>query len=98
MKVVTGVGTTGSAPVRRNDVSRMGFVGPAETGCVVAHEAVEKFKGATSELGDGNPIVIIPDAGPKTAAATLRPVGGGHAERASMAPSPRSVVPGTSVA
>lgn len=54
----------------------MGFAGSVETGRIVAREAVEKFKGATLELGDEYPIVIIPDADPKKAAATLRPVGG----------------------
>ncbi|MCY3873567.1 MAG: aldehyde dehydrogenase family protein [Rhodobacteraceae bacterium] len=77
VKIGTGVGTTGSALVHRKDVSRMGFAGSVETGRIVAREAVGKFKGATLEPGDENPIVTIPDADPKKAAATLRPVGGG---------------------
>ena len=55
----------------------MGFVGSVETGRVVAREAVEKFKGATPELGDENPIIVIPDANAKMAAAALGPVGEG---------------------
>ncbi len=69
VNIVTGDGKTGSAMVRHKDVSRIGFVGSVETGRIIAREAAEGLKEVTLELGGKNPIIIFPDADPKTAAA-----------------------------
>ena len=68
VNVVTGDGATGSAMVRHRDVQRIGFVGSAETGRIIAREAAEGLKEVTLELGGKNPIIIFPDADPKKAA------------------------------
>ena len=54
--------------VRHRDVQRIGFVGSAETGRIIAREAAEGLKEVTLELGGKNPIIIFPDADPKKAA------------------------------
>ncbi len=69
VNIVTGDGKTGSAMVRHKDVPRIGFVGSAETGRIIAREAADGLKQVTLELGGKNPIVIFPDADPKKAAA-----------------------------
>ncbi|MDA7948218.1 MAG: aldehyde dehydrogenase family protein [Hyphomicrobiaceae bacterium] len=69
VNIVTGDGKTGSAMVRHKDVPRIGFVGSADTGRIIAREAADGLKQVTLELGGKNPIVIFPDADPKKAAA-----------------------------
>ncbi len=69
VNIVTGDGKTGSAMVRHKDVPRIGFVGSADTGRIIAREAADGLKEVTLELGGKNPIVIFPDADPKKAAA-----------------------------
>ncbi|GBE44458.1 MAG TPA: aldehyde dehydrogenase family protein [Rhizobiales bacterium] len=68
VNIVTGDGKTGSAMVRHRHVHRIGFVGSAETGRIIAREAAEGLKEVTLELGGKNPIIIFPDADPKKAA------------------------------
>ena len=68
VNIVTGDGATGSAMVRHRDVQRIGFVGSAETGRIIAREAAEGLKEVTLELGGKNPIIIFPDADPQKAA------------------------------
>ncbi|MHA1165405.1 MAG: aldehyde dehydrogenase family protein, partial [Alphaproteobacteria bacterium] len=69
VNILTGDGRTGSAMVRHKDVQRIGFVGSVETGRIIAKEAAEGLKEVTLELGGKNPIIIFPDADPKSAAA-----------------------------
>ena len=71
VNIVTGDGKTGSAMVRHKDVHRIGFVGSVETGRTIAREAAEGLKEVTLELGGKNPIIIFPDADPKSAAAAV---------------------------
>lgn len=71
VNIVTGDGKTGSTMVRHKDVHRIGFVGSVETGRMIAREAAEGLKEVTLELGGKNPIIIFPDADPKSAAAAV---------------------------
>jgi len=68
VNIITGDGAVGSALVRHPDVRRIGFVGSVPTGRAVAKEAAATLKRVSLELGGKNPIIIFPDADPKTAA------------------------------
>lgn len=69
VNIVTGDAVTGEALVRHPDVPRVGLVGSVEAGRKVAMAAAEGLKRVSLELGGKNPIIIFPDADPKTAAA-----------------------------
>ncbi|MFP4537193.1 MAG: aldehyde dehydrogenase family protein [Dichotomicrobium sp.] len=71
INIVTGDGRTGSAMVRHKDVNRIGFVGSVETGRIIAREAAEGLKVLTLELGGKNPIIVFPDADPRSAASLI---------------------------
>lgn len=68
VNVLAGDGATGAALVAHPLVSRVGFIGSAETGRLVARGAAEGLKHVTLELGGKNPIIIFPDADPREAA------------------------------
>jgi betaine-aldehyde dehydrogenase len=68
VNVITGDGAVGSALVRHRDVGRVGFVGSVPTGRAIARDAADGLKAVSLELGGKNPIIIFPDADPKTAA------------------------------
>ena len=68
INVIAGDGKVGSVLVRHPDVRRIGFVGSVPTGRAIAQEAAAGLKRVSLELGGKNPIIIFPDANPKTAA------------------------------
>ncbi len=68
VNILTGDGATGSAMVKHPDVPRVGFVGSVPTGRAIARDAADGLKRVTLELGGKNPIIIFPDADPKSAA------------------------------
>ena len=69
VNIVTGDGATGAAMVRHPDVPRIGFIGSVPTGRAIARDAADGLKRVTLELGGKNPIIIFPDADPRSAAA-----------------------------
>jgi betaine-aldehyde dehydrogenase len=69
VNVVAGDGATGAALVSHPLVSRIGFIGSVETGKKVAAAAAAGLKRVTLELGGKNPILVLPDADPRAAAA-----------------------------
>jgi len=69
INIVTGDAVTGEALVRHPDVPRIGLVGSVEAGRRVAMAGAESLKRVSLELGGKNPIIIFPDADPKSAAA-----------------------------
>jgi betaine-aldehyde dehydrogenase len=69
VNVITGDGAAGAALVRHPAVPRVGFVGSVPTGRAIARDAADGLKRVSLELGGKNPIIIFPDADPKSAAA-----------------------------
>jgi betaine-aldehyde dehydrogenase len=69
VNIIAGDGSVGAALVRHPDVRRIGFVGSVPTGRAIAQIAAADLKRVSLELGGKNPIVILPDADPKKAAA-----------------------------
>jgi betaine-aldehyde dehydrogenase len=69
VNIVTGDAVTGDALVRHPDVPRIGLVGSVEAGRQVAMAGAESLKRVSLELGGKNPIIIFPDADPRSAAA-----------------------------
>lgn len=69
VNIITGDAVAGEALVRHPDVPRIGLVGSVEAGRRVSMAAAESLKRVSLELGGKNPIIIFPDADPKSAAA-----------------------------